>query len=272
MKKTKYLTFFFFTLIGCKSYIQVFETKTTNTKIEEGYYIYETDTIKITYAFWGKKGIMSFSVFNKLDKPIYIDWKKSSYIDNSNKFDYWIDEEHIKSASYYGGYFYDGPLIKPGYTINKGIVTTTATKVKIERITFIPPQSNYYRSKFYLLPLTYFKLDTKTEYKEVNRNDKPQKKTKVYETNYTKNTSPLVFRNFLTFSLTEDFKEKFYVDNEFYLSNIKEMDYSNHFKYEGTDENGRYTIVKPFKKKTSFYLYVPKNENLENRKKYIYGE
>lgn len=268
MKKTKYLTFFIFTLIGCsKSYIQVFETKTTNTKIEKEFYVYETDTVKITYAFWAKKGIMSFAVFNKLDKPIYIDWKKSSYIDNSNKLNYWINEERIKSTSYYGSYFYDGPLLKPGYTISKGISVTATTKVKTERITFIPPKSNYYRSQFYLLPLTYYKLDIKTEYKEVNRNNKPKKKTRVYEINYTKNTSSLVFRNFLTFSLTEDFKGKFYVDNEFYLSKIKEMDYK-HFKYRIRDENDKYIDIKPFKKKTSFYLYVPNDGSIEYKKRH----
>jgi hypothetical protein len=269
MKKITYLiVFFFFIFIGCnKSYIQVFDTKSSNVKIENEFYVYETDTLKITYSFWAEKGIMSFAIFNKLDIPIYIDWKKSSYIDNSKKLNYWIDEEHIKSASYYGSYFYKGAILKPVYTVNEGIGATTTIRIKMERLTFMPPKSNYYRSQFYLLPLTYYKLNKKTEYKYFNRNDNPKKNTKVYEANYSKNDSPLVFRNFIAFSLTEDFKEEFYIDNEFYISNIKEMDH-RHFKYKVKDINGKYVYIKPFKKNTSFYLNIHEYQNIENRKNY----
>lgn len=254
-------------LIGCKSYIQVFETKTSNTTLDGEYYVYETDTLKITYAFWNNKGILSFSVYNKLDKPIFIDWKKSSYIDNSNKFNYWIEEEVSKSMAYYGGYFYDGPILKPGLAINEGLGTSTALKVKPERITFIPPKSNYYRSQFYLLPIAYFDFDLNSTFTDTSRNDKPNKSTRVYYNDFTKDSSPLVFRNFLAFSLTEDFADEFYVDNEFYLSKTFEMDY-RHFKYQVKGENGDYTDVRPFKKQTSFYLSIPKGESIDQRKKF----
>lgn len=59
-----------------KQFIQVFDTSTTNTKLTDGFWVYETDSIKLTYSFWADKGVMSFSVYNKLNKPIYIDWKK----------------------------------------------------------------------------------------------------------------------------------------------------------------------------------------------------
>lgn len=267
MKLFIYLLVFTVLVSGCKSYIQVFETKTINTVKEGEFYVYETDTLKITYAFWTKKGILSFSVYNKLDKPIYIDWKKSSYIDNSNKFNYWVDEEIIKSVSYYGSYFYDGPLLKPGFSINEGIGAVAASKVKVERITFIPPKSNYYRSQFYLLPLSYYEFDLKSDFTDTNRNDKPKKTTRVYYNEFSKQNSPLDFRNFLAFSMTEDFEDEFYVDNEFYLSKMLEMDY-RHFKYREKEENGNYVYIRPFKKQTSFYLYVPEEGSIEYRKKY----
>jgi hypothetical protein len=265
MRTIIYLGLITLVLIGCKSYIQVFETNTTNTENEGGFFVYETDMLKITYAFWAKKGILSFSVYNKLDQPIYIDWKKSSYIDNSNKLNYWVDEEISKSVSYYGSYFYDGPLLKPGFSVNEGIGAAAGSKVKVERITFIPPKSNYYRSQFYLIPLPYYKFDLNTVYKEVNRNDKPKKKTKVYNKEFTKQNSPLVFRNFLALSLSEDFENEFYVDNDFFLSNMIEMNY-RHFKYDKKDEKGNHQYIKPYKKQTSFYLYVPQEGTIEYRK------
>jgi hypothetical protein len=268
MKIIIYLSFLTVLLSGCKSYIQVFETKATNAEKEGEFYVYETDTLKITYAFWAKKGILSFAVYNKLDEPIYIDWKKSSYIDNSNKLNYWVDEEISKSASYYGGYFYSGPLLKPGFSINKGVGTVSGSKIKAERITFIPPKANYYRSQFHLLPISHYKFDIDAEYTDTIRNDKPKKTTRVYHKEFTKQNSPLVFRNFLAFSLTEDFENEFYVDNEFYLSNMVEMDY-RHFVFQEKDENGNYINIRPYKKRTSFYLYVPKQGSIEYRK--VYG-
>ena len=58
-------------------------------------------------------------------------------------------------------------------------------------------------------------MDTKTNFIETSRNDKPKKDTKVYAKSYNKTISPRTFRNFLTFSYTEDFKSEFYIDNDF---------------------------------------------------------
>ena len=134
--------------VGCTSHVQLFETKSTNSILENGLFVYETDTIKITYAFWADKGIISFSIYNKLENPIYIDWKKSAFIDNSNKLNYWVDEEINTSISYNANYFYNGPLLKAGYSISEGVGMEVSKKLKAERITFIPPKSDYFRSDY----------------------------------------------------------------------------------------------------------------------------
>lgn len=260
----------------CKSYVQVFETKSVNLETKNEFYIFENDTLKITYSFWSRKGLMTFAILNKLTKPLYIDWKKSSYIDNSVKLNYWVDMEKQKTLEYFGSYYYNGPLLKPGYAISNSAGISISTKVKAERITFIPPTSNYYRSQFYILPIDYFKLDTKTDYKEVPRNDKQKKKTKVYKKSYSTENSPLIFRNFLTFSLTEDFKSEFYIDNDFYISEIKEMDkrHFEQYKFDETkkgkwfirDENGNPIKFSDFKKESSFYLNIPPEKSIDYRK------
>ena len=256
---------FVFTLFSCKSYVHLINTNSSIPIEDEGFYVYENDSVKITYRFWKEKGLMTFSIFNKLEKPLYIDWKKSSYIDNSVKLNYWIDEEISKTLSVYGSYYY-----------NAGGVSASST-VKVERITFIPPASNYYRSQFYILPISFFKLDTKTPYREVPRKDKPKKVTKVYEKTYVKENSPLVFRNFLTFSFSENFDNEFYVDNEFYICEIKEMD-RRHFEYAKRDESSKFGIYyltdgkgnilkfSYFKKESSFYRYIPKEGSIDYRK------
>ena len=265
MKKLLNITLIAFLLSSCsKEYIQIFDTATTNTKPTDGFYVFETDSIKVTYEFWTTKGVMSFSVYNKLDKPIYIDWKNCSFISNSNKLNYWVDEQQSTLVSYYGGYFYNGPLIKPGYAINQGIQTSASTIVKPERITFIPPKSFYYRSQFYLLPVNYFKLDAKTAAKTtVPRNDNPNKKTSVYEQNFDYSTSPLKFRNYLAFSFSENSTNFFFIDNEFYLTDVKEMNYKHYLGTTNTDKEGNIFYSRPFKKKSSFFIKIDKVNSIE---------
>lgn len=276
MKKSLLITVLGLILFGCKSYVQVFKTNSSIETDADGFYFYENDSLKMTYSFWKAQGLLTFSIYNKLNKPLYVDWKKSSYIDNSVKLNYWVDEEENKGLSAYGSYYYDGPLLKPGYAISTTGGTSISSTVKVERITFIPPSSNYYRSQFYILPIDFVKLDARTEFDEVPRKDKPNKSTEVYKATFTKEESPLVFRNFLTFSFSEDFETEFYVDSEFYIQQILEMD-KRHFeqhRYDETkkgkwfikDENGNPILFSDFKSPSSFYLKIPKEGSVDYRK------
>lgn len=275
MKKILKIIILGLILVGCKSYVQVFETNSSIDKDAKGFYVFENDSLKITYSFWKAKGLMTFSIYNKLEKPVYIDWKKSSYIDNSVKLNYWVDEEKTKGLSAYGSYYYDGPLLKAGYAKSNTIEASISSTVKVERITFIPPSSNYFRSQFYIFPVKSFKLPKNTDFDEVPRKDNPKKSTKVYKSTYTKEDSPLIFRNFLTFSFSENFDTEFYVDNEFYINQILEMDirHFRQYRWDETkkgwyirDEYGIPILFSDFESPGSFYLEIDKERSIEYRK------
>lgn len=267
MKNYLIIFVFVFLIFGCKSYVQVISTKSTNTETENGFFIYENDSIKITYSFWQKKGLVTFGIYNKLNQPIYVDWKKSSYIDNSIKLNYWIEEERSNSLNVYGNYYYSGPSLIPGNHYST-IGVNNSVKIKIERITFIPPKSNYYCSHFYIMPNAFINLNrSSSTYNEKN---------KSFEVYYTKDNTPLLFRNFITFSLSEDFKSEFYIDNEFYVSEVLEMnkddfqyykrDESRKGRYYISDEKGVPIVFSDYKKENAFYVYVPKGKSIFNRK------
>jgi hypothetical protein len=257
MKNITLAGILFVLLTGCsKHFIQVFDTGTTNTQLIDNSYVFENDTLKITYSFWASKGLVSFNVYNKLSKPIYIDWKNSSFIYNDHKLNYWIDENQRTSSVNANIYSYNGPLDKIRTTMNEGVPSYSSSLVTLERITFIPPKSNYDRSQFYLLPVSLCELNADCPSAEVPRNDKPRKKTTVYGYDYTLGNSPLRFRNYLAFSTVENAQQFFFVDNGFYLSSVKEMDI-RHYKGKLTnDPDGSANYEYPFKKKTSFFLNV----------------
>ena len=100
-----------FTFASCGSYIQVMDTQTTNCKTESDTHYFENDSIKVTYNFWGLHGNMAFSVFNKTDKPLYVNWKNSSFIVNGEKYDYWSEIENTQTTAVTTGYSISGRLL-----------------------------------------------------------------------------------------------------------------------------------------------------------------
>ncbi len=267
MKKHTIIIFLLIILSSCnREFVQVFDTNSTNTQLKDNYFIYETDSVKITYNFWSNKGVMSFAVYNKLDKPIYIDWKNSSFIYNDNKLNYWVEEtESSNYSKYYGKYYYNGPLLKPGVTSDGETYSNTHT-IKPERITFIPPKSNYYRSQFLLLPIDYFEFSN-YDSSIVSRNDKPKKQTTIYYKNYLYNNSPLRFRNYLAITLSENSQKFIFIDNEFYINSVKEID-KRHFNGKKIGNNQDYYYENPFKRATLFYILTPKYKSIEEKNKF----
>ena len=268
MKKfcEKNVKFIFVTLLvffySCSPYIQIFETQSSNTKLVNDLFVFENDTLRISYGFWTEKGVMSFAIYNKLDVPIYIDWKNSSFILNDNKYDYWIDETQTNINSYYGGYFYTGKPLKPGVTINKSVSESVSQTIKPEKITFIPPKSNYYRSQFYLLPLKSYNFNVDCLCNKVNwkypanytayDNDR---KANVCFYFYSETNSPLRFRNYLAISMNENSKSFIFIDNGFYVSSITETRLNQ--VIDGYESDGRTErFSSEYKMPTSFYIKI----------------
>lgn len=259
-------------LTACQhDYMQIIETKAVNAKLDNDYYVYENEALKVTYRFWHDQGLMSFTIYNKLDAPLYIDWSRSSLIHNGSKLNYWVSENKKDASTYYGKYFYNGPVMAPGYNVSEeiGVANSSAYNNK-EKITFIPPKSNYYRSQFRFMSEEFIPLD-KTKYEMVACNEDEKKKTKVYSAEYDKTNTPLSLRNYISVSKSGNFNDEFFIDNEFYVSSVQAM-YIGHAlgKYKDkTNDKGEKIFDLPYKKNTSFYILhydVNKVEGLSNDK------
>jgi hypothetical protein len=271
---------------GCAEYTQLFKVAPISNinKEENNLYVFENDTLKIAYWFWEEAGELSFSVYNKLNVPIYIDWKKSSFIRDGDKLDYWIDEEVTNSATYYKGYNISKSIFEPRISIasnggitsygknynvgaTSGIAINKSVKTKSERVTFLAPKSSIYLSKFKLFIWKGIKLDSTRSPITVERTDNPKKQTKIYIAQYNKDGfSPLRFRNFLTFSISEKFETEFYIDNEFYISEVQEM---NRVYFNGKIDYGTKppNIQMPFKEPSAFYINIDQTTSVKYRSK-----
>ena len=229
-----------FLFAGCHvTYMQVYNTDTFNTQKTDNTFVFENDSLKITYSFWSNGGAMSFSVFNKLTTPLYIDWRRSSCIVNS-KNSFYAEDSLVSEATTSHSYDY--------YYKNYIPVSSHTTTTHQKYISFIPPRSIAEKSLPFIVR-KYISLPPVTDVSIRVRNDSRRKKTKIYDYKYDGQNSPVVFRNYLTLSYDEDFQKTFSVDNGFYVSQIQAMDIDNFRTVYGDS-----TIKYYYKKGTDFYL------------------
>jgi hypothetical protein len=263
-------------LASCSQFVQLVETESIGKDAVTKNGVCENADIKVTYDMWSEDGITYFSIYNKADKPMYIDWKRSVFIYNDWKNDYWVEKSTTESYVVPSG---SGKNI----TYERKQSTVTA-----ERFTFIPPHT------YVSVPMTYVimnnGLEVNTETSETTgkskimitqslKNDKTATKTKIpsttgkgtvsaIEKTYTKETSANRFRNFLTYSFDEKFVNEKFIENEFYVSKKTEMKTKN---FNGPYKNAKITVkvggkakgkVKvyesPYRNGTSFYNTIIK--------------
>ena len=68
-------------LASCGGQIRLTETESVGKDAVVNS-VCENNDIKVTYDMWAENGITYFSIYNKADKPMYIDWKRSVFVYN----------------------------------------------------------------------------------------------------------------------------------------------------------------------------------------------
>lgn len=237
-------------ITSCTKLAHLYETKSmTDTSNQEN--LFENDTVRIVYSFWSEGGSFSFSIYNKLNKPLYIDWKRSSFIKNNDKLNYWSDEVLTKSTSKKSTVYYYGFSL---LSAESGV----SSSVKPEQVTFIAPKSTVYKIQFNLNEKLSPKLPKVARTTIVPRSDKSKNTTKVSYIDFVENNTPLSFRNFMTLSTSDKFTNEFYIDNGFYLSKVIQMPLS---QLTGSSTSSGLNLMKvpsPYKDKMNFYVLVVK--------------
>jgi hypothetical protein len=205
------------------------EQSSNNLKVINDNYVFENDTIKVTYSFWAEDGVMAFIIENKLDIPIYIDWKKSAFISTKNKFSYYSENEVTDtkgvgaSAMYLYRNVYDWSR---WYPVNVSVSESRSVKYKEERITFVPPHAATERASYNIYPRKYIIMDN------IKSTQIGDSKAKGKVVSFSKDDAMITFRNFLTYSTKETFETEKYVSNDFYVGKVIELAKKHYTNYE----------------------------------------
>jgi hypothetical protein len=185
-------------LTSCSKY-QYYTLSSENVpKDKKHQFVVENDSCRIIYNFSGAKGPVSICIFNKMQQPLQVDWKRSAVIvgDSSTSF----FQPEMK---------FSGEVERNRYAINQdvnGVITQQET------IDFIPPQSSVTKQTRWISS-KFLKLNN-GEGQEIKT---AQQKIKLYK--FTKENSPVLFRTYLTLISGST---SFHLDNSFYANEMIE--------------------------------------------------
>ncbi len=203
---------FLLLLSGCtKSIYRVASVQSEQVKSLATDYVYEDKDLRVVYNLWELGGRMRFLLFNKTDKPIYIDWMKSALVRNS-----------VKTL-----YSQLPPLAKRSntdtvrYTYQTMRAEPYRTTARANPLTEIPSQTYVAIADF---PIN-----------QVVLNAKAQKKIFTY----TKENSPLRLSQQLAYSFDKILINTRLIEHSFWVNKIQVVSYGELMKVYGSLKTGQ---------------------------------
>jgi hypothetical protein len=198
-------------LSSCSSYQYMTLSSPQLTKNDKHQFVFENDTMRLTYDFNGSGGPVSIDIFNKTSQPLYVNWKKSALIRNERFLSYFD-----RRVEFYGS----GGSVS--YRIGRFTASNSSfagTLTLPEGVDFIPPGSSVAKALVFL-------GETGPMVVEVPDSITQQKISDTYGTSLAKyrqrsfdeDGSPARFKSYLTFTLGMNNALEFAESNDFYVS------------------------------------------------------
>lgn len=201
MRSLILLSIIIISFTSCSRY-QYFTLQGSNiSKSSSGEFVAENDTMRVTYNFNGQGGPVWVSVYNKTDKSLQVDWKRSALIINGNSVSYFSPDMKLT-----------GEVERPTSRFSNSAISGTLSGS--EAIEFIAPRASVSRQSLRVSP-GFLKNPEGEKKEEVVRTQGGIRRV-LYKTYFTEENSPVKFRSYLTMEI--DGKHSFSTDHEFYVT------------------------------------------------------
>ncbi|MBP1638764.1 MAG: hypothetical protein H6Q17_347 [Bacteroidetes bacterium] len=173
-------------------------------------FVWENDTVKIRYIFSGYNCPLTVQVYNKMNQPLYVDWKKSAVVyGDGSRWSLWNDDSYINTST-----------TNSAVRVRNNTYSSSSTDgviQKREQISFIPPNS-YVSVRPLAIVNGFFKSLPQNLREKVTFGDEGN--TKVDKYSFTQENTPFTFRCFLTLSINDNFSNVTYIDKPFWVSEV----------------------------------------------------
>lgn len=202
-------------LSSCSNtFYQVYKTEAPGLSESDNALVFENDDCKVVYNLWAQNGNSGFVMHNKTDEDLYVILPQTFFIKNGVAFDYFQNREYqssqsiAASASIYGIANFDGTW----YDASKGAAKGTSYTViqKENPIICIPPHTSKYIFEYNILDGLIRSCDKHQMH--------PKRMSAPME--FTKEDSPLNFKNRITYAFNKCGKGSKCIENEFWISEL----------------------------------------------------
>lgn len=207
-------------------YYQVYDVEADGLQSDKQAVIFSNDDCDIAYDLWGEAGNSGFFFRNNTDEDIYIDLTRSFFIRNGIAYDYFADAEYTQSiasttssaaalSTSFTQLWYELPMWTPTVvtrgaqvTANGSVGTTSSITTRESRYICVPAKSAKFIAGFNISDYVYIDCGNS----KLNR---PKRESE--HITYTKEESPLVFRNRICYYVGNS-EVAATIDNSFWIS------------------------------------------------------
>ncbi|MCK9254986.1 MAG: hypothetical protein GX793_06650 [Bacteroidales bacterium] len=237
------------------TYFQLLETVSEDYGLVENEVYFENDNLLISYEFWANKGNASFKIYNKTDKDIFIDLKRSHLIINDIAYTYFQNRSfYVKPVSSMSAAT-DEQLEElrkvklPGVLQKKlPIQSNESVSFLEERIICIPPKGAQLINGFPLLNYPYRNCDLSRF---------PSNK-QMFFLEFDSESSPFTYRNRIAYAFDEKMNDVQFLENQFFVNKITNYSAKDFVSYENfsfcKDTSNINIQTSAFYKPNSFYV------------------
>jgi hypothetical protein len=181
---------------------------------ERNEFVYENDSLRLVYNFYGKDAPVNITIHNKLQVPLYIDWLRSALILNDRTVTYSPNEVKI-NGSYHGGSYNFGN--RSGWEVTGGHIHASASLPP--SVDFMPPRTILTKNPL-AISREYVENIPDTAFHRLRYAGAEGMTVSVKRATFSEETSPLRFRSFLTYMVGEAAAKPQSLEHSFYVSEI----------------------------------------------------
>ena len=193
-----------------QTFYQVYQTESPGLSELNNTLVYENEDCKIMYDLWCEDGNPGFVMHNKTDKDLYVMMPQTFFIKNDIAFDYFQNREYesTQSTSSSLGVNLWGSWSNASAKSVAG--TSTAVVHKESPIVCIPPHTS---KRFFEFDLLRNLIRNCNKYQAYP-------KTRSIPIEFSKDDSPLNFKNRITYSFDKCGDVSKSIENEFWISEL----------------------------------------------------
>jgi hypothetical protein len=232
--RTPLLLFLPILFASCSRY-QYATISSSNMNLSNNHeFVAENDTLRLVYNFSGRNAPVRLVIENKLNVPVYVDWRQSALIVNDKAISYVPNEVPIIGALNTAGIKWDAVNSSSSGTLN-AVATLPAS------LDFIPPHSRIAKNPMGVTNRAIKSIPDSA----VKKIQIPTEEGSFWakQSTFTEASSPMRFRSYLTISVGEAGAKPQALEHGFYISELVTTGLGpESFGYIQRNEGNRYYI------------------------------